>query len=106
MTDEEALGVLPVVREFVKAVHDRDELTVEACFLHTDPRLLAAWCADMLIERTESERDLRGRLFAAERRADGLDIQCTKLSAAYADAKGRIKELRSYLDAQAGRKVA
>lgn len=112
MTDEEALANLPAVMEFRDAVKARDVLVVEACLVHTDPRLLAAWCAEMWCEAESDVEGLRDelllerRLLAETRTALGQALQVggpvtERLSAENLRLRDKVRELRELLDAKA-----
>lgn len=112
MTDEEALANMPAVMEFRDAVESRDVLVVEACLAHTDPRLLAAWCAEMWCEAESDAEGARAELvlergLLAHARAElkhvlefGGPVN-VRLVAENARLRDKVTELRELLDAKA-----
>lgn len=71
MTDEEALALVPALREFVDAVNEGDRELVDVCLAFTDPTVLAVlaagWVGELLDDADEVQAevfDLRARLAA------------------------------------------
>lgn len=107
MTDEEAMQYAPVVREFITAVNDRDELVVEAALHHTDPRVLAVlaagWCGELEnrvlemkeagLRLAESEARLSAGYTRARRRVDELQEIQAKQANMIAELREKVREL-------------
>lgn len=92
ISDDQALALLPEVREFIQAVAERDPAFVEVCIKHSGARALAVWSAE----------------FAgiAQDRIAELTAENQKLSRNYVDQRERVIELRKLLDAKAAASTA
>lgn len=94
-TDAEAIKHLRAAVEFIEAVEERDLDWVEACLRFTEPRILAVWCADLLlstrelVKLREGERD-EARAETAEARAETESVR-GELHAAEADVQGAVR---------------
>lgn len=62
MTDEDALGLMPAVREFVQLVGERDQAGVQAAFAHTPAATLAVLAAELVADAAR-QRDLAAQAF-------------------------------------------
>ena len=94
MTDEEAHQLFPALREFVDAVNERDRLTVQAAFMHTEAETLAVLAAGWVGELEDEVAVLRRDLMRQQH-------ETSRFARLAVDSRERVAELRMILDERA-----
>lgn len=95
MTDEEALALVPALREFVVAVNERDDIVVEAALRFTDPATLAVLAAGWVGELLEAEAAQAAAVRLAETQvvsAKRLEAETRRDLSAALNAVSRLRE--------------
>ena len=82
---------LPVLREFVEAVNERDPDVISACLQYTPPGTLATIAAMWISELLTEADDLRKEIAKREQ-------QVAHIGARYVDMRNRRNELRALVD--------